>query len=58
MWYIKRKNLSRTRVWLIGKKRKGFNVHLKKPSRTYNKRNHLEPIYKLWINPISPRILI
>jgi hypothetical protein len=29
-----------------------------KPSRTYNKRSHLELIYKLWLNLISPRISI
>ncbi len=56
MWYSKRKNLLRIRVWLIGKKRRGFNICLKKPLRTYNKRNHLELGYKLSLNPISPRI--
>jgi hypothetical protein len=50
MWYSMRKNLSRIRAWLIGKKRKGFNVHLKKPLRTYNKKSHLEPVYKHPLN--------
>jgi hypothetical protein len=26
MWYLKKKSLSRTKVWPIGKKRKSFNV--------------------------------
>jgi hypothetical protein len=51
MWYSRRKNLSKTRDWLIGKKRKSFNIHLKKLLRTYNKRSCqkicMEPIYKL-----------
>jgi hypothetical protein len=38
MWYSREKNLSRTRFWSIGKKRKNFNVHLKKPLKIYNKR--------------------
>jgi hypothetical protein len=57
MWYSRRKNLLKTRVWLIGKRRKSFSVRIKKPLGTYNKRSHLEPIYKLWLKPISLRIL-
>jgi hypothetical protein len=58
MLYSRIKNLSRTKVWLIGNKRRRFNVYFKQPSRTYNKRNHLEPVYKLQLNPISLRILV
>jgi hypothetical protein len=32
------KNLSRTRAWLISKKKKSSDVCLKKPVRTYNKK--------------------
>jgi hypothetical protein len=56
MWYSRRKNLSKTKPWLIGKMRKSFNVHLKKLLRTYNKRSCLELIYKLELKPTSPRI--
>jgi len=41
MWYSRRKNLSRTRVWLIGKKGKNFNVCLKKPLMIYKKKKPL-----------------
>jgi hypothetical protein len=58
MWYSKKKNLKKIKAWLINKKRKGFNVNLKKPLRTYNKRSHLKPVYKLWLNPISLGISI
>jgi hypothetical protein len=58
MWYSRIKNLSKTKAWLIGKKRKSFNVHLKKQLRTYNKRSRLELIYKLGLKPTSPRILV
>jgi hypothetical protein len=44
---FKGKNLSRTKVWQIGKKRKSFNICLKKPFRTYNKRSHSKLVYKL-----------
>jgi hypothetical protein len=37
---FKGKNLSKTKAWLMGKKRKNFNIYLKKQKRTYNKRNH------------------
>ncbi len=58
MWYSRGKNLSRTRVWLIGKKGENFNVCLKKPLMIYKEKNHLEPVYKLWVKPISPRISV
>jgi hypothetical protein len=37
MWYSRRKNLSRRRAWPIGKKKKSFNIRLKKPLGTYIK---------------------
>lgn len=55
---FKGKHLSRTKAWPIGKKRKSFNICLKKPLRTYNKRNHSKLVYKLQLKPISPRILL
>jgi hypothetical protein len=58
MWYSRRGNLSKTRVWLIGKKKKNFDVWFKKPLGTYNKRSNLEPIYKLQLNPISLKKLV
>ncbi len=58
MWYSRRKNLSRTKAWLIRKKRKSFNVHLKKLLRTYKKRSRLKLIYKLGLKPTSPRISV
>ncbi len=58
MWYSRRKNLSRTKAWLISKKRKSFNVHLKKLLRTYNKRSRLKLVYKFGLKPTSPRISI
>jgi hypothetical protein len=30
MWYSRRKNLITTKVWLVGKRRKNFNVCLNK----------------------------
>ncbi len=56
MWYSRKKTLSKTKPWLIGKTRKSFNVHLKKLLRTCNKRSCLELIYKLGLKPTSPRI--
>ncbi len=55
---FKGKNLSRTKVWQIGKKRKNFTICLKKALRTYNKRSHSRLVYKLESKPISPRILV
>jgi hypothetical protein len=43
---FKGKNLLKTKAWPIGKNRKNFNIYLKNPLRTYNKRSHLELIYK------------
>jgi hypothetical protein len=42
MWYFKRMNPTRIRVWLIGKRRKNFNIFLKKLSKPYNRRNPRE----------------
>jgi hypothetical protein len=58
MWYSRIKNISKTKAWLIGKKRKSFNVHLKKLLRRYNKKSRLELIYKLGLKPSSPKILV
>jgi hypothetical protein len=37
MWYSRRNNLSRTKAWPIGKKRKSFNIRLKKPRDIHQK---------------------
>ncbi len=39
-------------------KNKSFNVHLKKPLKTYNKKNHLELVYKLRVKPTSSKNLV
>jgi hypothetical protein len=39
---------------VISKKRKSFNIHLKKLLKTYKKRSCMEPNwYKLWLKPTS-----
>jgi hypothetical protein len=62
MWCSKRKNFTRTKVWLIGKRRKIFNFCLKKLLKTCNRRNlrgiYLEPIYKILLKPTSWGILV
>ncbi len=62
MWYFRINNPTRTRVQLIGKRGKNFDVHFKKLSKPCNKKNlqriYLKLVYKLLLKPTSHKILV